>query len=294
LWKAAKDVDRRTGAAWTTPWGVGRPGWHIECSAMSIKELGESFDIHLGGEDLIFPHHEDEIAQSEGATGKRFVSVWLHVTHLKVNGEKMSKSKRNDYRLDQIVEMGHSPAAVRYVYLTSHYRSELNFSLEALGAANTAVQRLLDFRRRLDETRTAASAPESELPQIAARALDAFDQAMADDLNTPRALGALFPFVGEVNAALDRAGTVRPDELNAVRDALARMDDVLGLINLALRSAVVAPEMVAWVEQKLQERDAARRRRDFAAADAIRKELLEAGFVVEDTPVGARWKKKAP
>jgi len=292
LWKAAKEADVRTGAAWTTPWGPGRPGWHIECSAMSMKELGESFDLHLGGEDLIFPHHEDEIAQSEGATGKPFVRLWLHVTHLKVNGEKMSKSKRNDYRLDQIIEMGYSPAAVRYVYLTSHYRSELNFSLEALGAAGTAVQRLLDFRRRLAETETSAAAPESGLRLIAARATDAFHQAMAEDLNTPKALGALFPFVGEVHAALDRVVAVRPEELDAVRDALARMDDVLGLIELAARGEQVAPETVEWIEQKLRDRDAARGRRDFAAADAIRNELLSAGIVVEDTPGGARWKKK--
>jgi cysteinyl-tRNA synthetase len=293
LWKAAKDVDRQTGAAWPTPWGEGRPGWHIECSAMSMKELGETFDIHLGGEDLVFPHHEDEIAQSEGATGKPFVRVWLHVTHLKVNGEKMSKSKQNDYRLDQILDMGHSAAAVRYVYLTSHYRSELNFSLEALGAAQTAVQRLMDFRRRLDETPASAAAPESDLPAAAARALGAFEEAMDDDLNTPRALGALFPFVGEVHAALDRVTSPRPEELARVHDALNRMDDVLGLVELALRDvARISPDLAAWVEQKAQERETARRRRDWAAADSIRKEILDAGFVVEDTPAGPRWRKR--
>lgn len=292
LWKAARDTDRRVGATWPTPWGDGRPGWHIECSAMSMKELGETFDIHMGGEDLKFPHHEDEIAQSEAATGKPFVRYWLHVTHLKVNGEKMSKSLRNDYRLDQILDMGHSAAAVRYLYLTAHYRKELNFSFEALGAARTAVQRLVDFERRIDETPTDPGAPASGLGESAARALAAFEAALDDDLNTPNALAALHPFVNEANATLDRVDAIRPEERDAVRNALERMDDVLGILALARRdAAAVESDFADWVEQKLGERQSARSRRDFATADAIRDELAEAGIVVEDTPAGPRWKK---
>ncbi len=291
LWKAAKDEDRRAGAAWPTPWGEGRPGWHLECSAMSMAALGETLDIHTGGEDLKFPHHEDEIAQSEGATGKPFARFWLHVTHLKVNGQKMSKSLRNDYRIGDLIERGFTPAAIRFQLLQAHYRKELNFSFDGLEDARVSVQRLLDFRRRLDETATAADAPASRLPEIARDALVRFEQAMDDDLNTPNALAVLFPFVREANAALDAADVVTPADLDAVTHALERMDDVLGVIALARRDAErTDDDQVRWVESLLEERQAARRRRDFARADAIRDELVAAGIVVEDTPQGPRWK----
>ncbi len=292
LWKAANEADRHAHAAWATPWGEGRPGWHIECSAMSMKELGETFDIHMGGEDLKFPHHEDEIAQSEAATGRPFVRFWLHVTHLKVDGEKMSKSKGNDYRLGQLLERGYSAAALRYLYLTTHYRKELNFSLQTLADAGTAVQRLLAFRRRLDETPVSDAAPLSGIAQAALRALQEFEAALDDDLNAANALAALFPFVREVNAELDRLGTVRPADLERARHAVDSMDDVLGVISLARQaSADMASDFAAWVEQKVGERQAARGRRDFAAADAIRQQLAAAGVAVEDTPAGPRWKK---
>jgi cysteinyl-tRNA synthetase len=290
LWKAAKDADRAAGAAWPTPWGEGRPGWHIECSAMSMAQLGETFDIHTGGEDLIFPHHEDEIAQSEGATGQPFVRYWLHVKHLLMNGEKMSKSKRNDYKINELIERGYSAAAIRYLLLSAYYRKELNFTFEGLDDAAAALRRLVDFADRLDATETGDST--SALSRISAAALGAFEAALDDDLNTPEALGALFTFVREANAELDRAGAVASADLETAIHALRRMDDVLGFIDLARTHARdVNEDLAVWVEERIAERQAARGRRDFGAADAIRAELIAAGVVIEDTPQGPRWKK---
>jgi cysteinyl-tRNA synthetase len=292
LWKAAKDADRRAGAVWPTPWGEGRPGWHIECSAMSMAELGETLDIHTGGEDLVFPHHEDEIAQSEGGTGKPFVRTWLHVKHLLVNGEKMSKSKRNDFTLGQLLDMGHTASSMRFLLLQAHYRKELNFSFEGLKDARTSVQRLLNVRRRLVEMPAADDAPAVGLAEAAAAALRRFEDALDDDLNTPNAFAAVFPFVSEVNAALDRAARVQTADLAAARDAFARMDEVLGIVALAEAEASSIDEtFAAWVERLVGEREQARRRRDFAAADALRGELAAAGVVVEDTAAGPRWKR---
>ncbi|MCI0437001.1 MAG: cysteine--tRNA ligase [Gemmatimonadetes bacterium] len=291
LWKAAKAVDRETGATWPTPWGEGRPGWHIECSAMSMKLLGESFDIHTGGEDLIFPHHEDEIAQSEAATGKPFVKTWLHVTHLKVNGEKMSKSLGNDFTIGDLLERGYRPAEMRLLMLQAHYRKELNFSFDGLAQARTAVGRIADLDRRLNETTAEAAAPESGLSGIASSALEAFEQALDDDLNTPNALAVLFPFINVVNAALDRSARVHAGDLVAARHALDRMDAVLGILDLVERDDAVDPAFAGWVDDLLAQRAAARGRRDFAAADRIRAELAAAGVVVDDTPGGVRWKR---
>jgi cysteinyl-tRNA synthetase len=292
LWKGAKDVDRRVGAAWQTPWGEGRPGWHIECSAMSMAALGTTFDIHTGGEDLIFPHHEDEIAQSEGATGQPFVRYWLHVKHLLVNGEKMSKSKGNDFTIDQLIERCCTASAIRYLLISAQYRKELNFSFDGLDTARSAIQRLLDFERRLDGTPTVADASLSRLPAIAERGLQDFERALDDDLNTPNALAAVFNFVREANSELDRDGAFASSDVDIARDALRRMDDVLGVLELARpEHAVADPRLAAWVDERIASRNDARRRRDFAEADRIRDELTAAGIVVEDTPQGPRWKK---
>jgi cysteinyl-tRNA synthetase len=291
LWKGAKDMDRQVGAAWQTPWGEGRPGWHIECSAMSMAALGSTFDIHTGGEDLIFPHHEDEIAQSEGATGQPFVRYWLHVKHLLVNGEKMSKSKGNDFTIGQLVERGHAASAVRYLLISAQYRKELNFSFDGLDTARAAIQRILDFERRLDATPAQPDAPLSRLPVIAERALRAFELALDDDLNTPNALAALFNFVREANAELDRDTAFAAPDIATARDALLRMDDVLAILALARDEHAADPALAAWVEERIASRVEARRRRDFAAADRIRDELAAAGIIVEDSAGGTRWKK---
>jgi cysteinyl-tRNA synthetase len=292
LWKGLKDVDRQVGAAWQTPWGEGRPGWHIECSAMSMKALGTTFDIHTGGEDLIFPHHDDEIAQSEGATGQPFVRYWMHVKHLLVNGEKMSKSKRNDFTIDQLLEMGHTASAIRYLLVSAQYRKELNFSFDGLDTARTAIQRLLDFERRLETMPTTADAPVSRVHDIATRALRDFETALDDDINTPNGLAVLFNFVRETNAELDREPAVSADATGAAHQALLKMDEIFGVLEIAHReNASIDVDLTAWADAKLVERQDARGRRDFAAADRVRDELAAAGITVEDTPQGPRWKR---
>ncbi|HEX2167724.1 MAG TPA: cysteine--tRNA ligase [Longimicrobiales bacterium] len=292
LWKSVKDVDRKVGAAWQTPWGEGRPGWHIECSAMSMAALGTTFDIHTGGEDLIFPHHEDEIAQSEGATGETFARYWLHVKHLLVNGEKMSKSKGNDFTIGQLMEKGYTASGIRYLLISAQYRKELNFSFDGLDTARAAIQRLLDFERRLADMPTAADAPFSRLHEISEHALRDFEAAMDDDLNTPNALAVIFNFVRECNAELDRDVPTARAALDAAQDALTRMDSALGILEIArAERSDVAEDLAVWVESLVAQRQDARRRRDFAESDRIRDELAAKGIVVEDTSQGPRWKK---
>jgi len=271
---------------WDAPWGRGYPGWHIECSAMSVSALGPTIDIHTGGEDNKFPHHEAEIAQSEAATGKPFVRYWLHAAHLLVNGEKMSKSLGNYLRLDDLIAKGYEPRAVRYALVASHYRDTQNFTLASLDAAVSALDRLDAFWSRLHEG-SAGSGKRVSMRQILAHAKKGFMDAMDADLNVPKALGALFSFVHEANAALDR-GVSALDRLAARTLTHALVDDVLG-IELQRARAVRVP---AEVERLVAEREAARTQKDFARADGLREQIEVHGYAVKDTPEGPRVRKR--
>jgi cysteinyl-tRNA synthetase len=292
LWKAAKPEDEEVGAIWDAPWGRGRPGWHLECSAMALAEVGETLDLHLGGEDLVFPHHEDEIAQSEGATGKPFARFWLHVKHLRVEGEKMAKSAGNFFTVRELLDEGVSPAALRHLLLSAHYRSELNFTREGLAASARAVERLLDFEARLREgAGRGGEAGEESLQEAAATAEVAFREAILDDLNVPEALAALFVFVTRANRALDEG--VASDSRARIRalELLEEMDQVLGLLGPGKRFREVDAGLAEWVEERIRARAQARADRDWAQADAIREELTRAGVVLEDSASGTRWKR---
>jgi cysteinyl-tRNA synthetase len=296
LWKAAKPEDERVGAVWNTPWGRGRPGWHIECSAMSMEHLGETFDIHCGGIDLVFPHHEDEIAQSEGATGKPFVRYWLHGEFLQIEGEKMAKSLGNVFTLDQLLDHGVRASAIRYLFLTAHYRSRLNFSFEGLAAAAQAVKRIRGARERLRLHPHRDVGFPDDVPGLhpaADDALASFTRAMDDDLNTSVALAALNAYATAVNSRLDVLGDreITTAERDAALDAFDRIDAVFGFITVADREERESgdEDLTRWAEERVAARQAARARRDFAEADAIRAELAARGIAVEDTAHGPRW-----
>jgi cysteinyl-tRNA synthetase len=291
LWKAAKEEDDAVGAAWDAPWGRGRPGWHLECSAMALSELGHTLDLHLGGEDLVFPHHEDEIAQSEGATGKPFVKYWMHVKHLRVEGRKMSKSLGNFITVRELLDDGVSPAAIRHLLLSAQYRSDLNFTREGLEASGKAVGRLLDFRARLKSQAVSGSAGPTEMPVAVADLREGFESAMDDDFNASGAFGELFVFLNRANAILDRVAHLRPDELEEALAVLESVDGVLGIIELGTKSREVDASLAAWVEERVAAREQARRDKDWTAADAIRDELAERGIVLEDAAGRTRWKR---
>jgi cysteinyl-tRNA synthetase len=283
LWKAAKPEDEATGASWPSPWGRGRPGWHLECSAMAKRYLGDTLDIHAGGVDLIFPHHEDEIAQSEGSNGVPFARFWCHGEFLLTEGAKMAKRVGNVAGVEDLRVAGISAAAVRHFMFSVHYRKQLNLTDESLEASSHAVRRIGDFAERLANATGGTAAMKAIAAELESTATAAF----YDDLNAPEAVGALFEFIRKVNAELDVAGQ---DDIGLAeaRRAFALVDGVLDLVPL---ESEVDPGLATWVEERLGARRAARGRRDFAAADAIRGELETRGIAIEDTPQGTRWKK---
>jgi cysteinyl-tRNA synthetase len=282
LWKLKSDEP--AWAQWEAPFGHGRPGWHLECSAMGMKYLGETFDLHCGGVDLIFPHHENEIAQSTCGTGKPFVRHWMHVEHLRIEDETMSKSKGNTFTLPEIAARGHHPDAVRYLLSAGHYRKTLNFTWEGLHQAAAALDKIRGFATRLREVeKDGPVAPPAE--EAARRATDAFDLALGDDLNTPEALAAVHGLVNDGNALL-AAGTITHASAAVLLKALESMNAVFAVL-LPVEDPLSADEQALF-----DGRQEARRQRDFARADALRQQLEALGVVIEDTPKGTRWRRK--
>jgi len=283
LWKAY-DAKRDGQIYWESPFGKGRPGWHIECSAMGMSILGETIDIHVGGVDNMFPHHENEIAQSEGCTGKQFVNHWLHSEHLLVDQKKMSKSLGNFYTLRDLLEMGYTGEEVRYLLLNSHYRVQLNFTLSGLVAARSSLERLSDFITRMEELDGEEEA--KDLDEVLTQTKEAFDAALADDLNISPALAAIFEMVRKINALCDEE-TLSKASGEKVIDILRDLDRVLGVIPFERKEVEVPSHLL----EALLKRDQARKEKDWAEADKQRDYITSHGFVIEDTPKGSRLKK---
>jgi cysteinyl-tRNA synthetase len=311
LWKAPKPGE----AFWETPIGTGRPGWHLECSVMSMEQLGETFDLHAGGEDLVFPHHENEIAQSESLTGKTFARFWFHVRFLLVEGEKMSKSLGNFYTLRDLVLKGHKPSSIRYLLTSVPYRNQLNFTFDGLRQAAVSVDRLRNFRQRLTSGQFPADA-NAEMQSLATETIDRMKASLDDDLNTAQAQAAIFEMVRRANAALD-ANAVKQDDIPPLLCALEQFDEIFAVINdddgpkmkqvfdwaqkegkekdisAELRDAVQSNQLSDGdIETKIAEMEAARRARNFKSSDALRAELTTAGIVIENTKDGVRWRRK--
>ena len=283
VWKGPKPGE----PSWETPFGAGRPGWHIECSAMAMRHLGETLDIHTGGVDLVFPHHENEIAQSEAATGQPFVRFWLHSEHLLVEGQKMSKSLGNFFTLREIIERGYSPEAVRYLLTSVPYRKQLNFTFEGLKAATTSIERLRNFDLRLKTSRFAEGLDE-KTEQRTERCEGEFAAAMDDDLNTADALGVMFEFIRDVNTAVD-GGEFRAGNVSGALGMLQKFDEIFDVLRPSAQAGALTDEQIdALIAQRIQ----AKKSRDFSRADAIRADLLNQGVVLEDTKDGVRWKRK--
>src|SRR5450759_3982658 len=311
LWKAPKPGE----ASWDTVIGPGRPGWHIECSVMSMKELGPSFDLHAGGEDLIFPHHENEIAQSESLSGKQFARYWFHARFLLVEGQKMSKSLGNFFTIRDLVLRGHKPSSIRWLLTQVPYRNQLNFTFDGLKSAASSVEKLRNFRFRLTSTQFPAGAT-AQMAQLANEAIAQMKSALDDDLNTAEAQAAMFDMLRKANTALD-AAEVRQDDVKPLLATLEKFDQIFGVLKdddqpkmkaildwarAEGREREVSPELLKiagsaqlageQVNQKLDEIEAARKARTFKASDALRAELTAAGIVVENTKDGVRWRRK--
>ena len=283
LWKAPKDSE----PFWESEIGPGRPGWHIECSAMAMKYLGETLDIHAGGVDLIFPHHENEIAQSEAITDKPFARFWLHAEFLSIEAQKMSKSAGNFYTLRDLLELGYEPEAVRYLLASVPYRKKLNFTFDGLKAAATAIDRLRNFKLRLETDKY----PDGVNEKILERTRDSarrFGESLDDDLNTAEALASLFEFVRDANTAMD-AGEFRAANTAPALDLLRQFDAIFDVLRASEKQSGISD---AEVEGLIAQRAQAKKGRDFARADQIRQQLLDAGIILEDTKEGIRWKRK--
>ncbi len=283
LWKGGERGDEGEIATWDSPWGVGRPGWHLECSAMAMEYLGETLDIHTGGVDNLFPHHTNEIAQSEGATGRRFSNFWLHAEHLLVEGRKMSKSLGNCFTIPELIERGYAPSTLRYLLLSGHYRTQLNFTFDGLDAAAKAVTRLFEFGQRLREALASGTTQSSDAESLAAAARRDFEAAMDDDLNVSEALAAIFGLVREMNQRMDRIAPLAPSGSEAALAVLGDFDRVFGVLTLRESEAAGPDEaLVEWAKARVGDRERARADRNFAEADAIRAELEARDVIVED------------
>ncbi len=326
LWKAPKPGE----ASWETPLGPGRPGWHIECSVMSMEELGPSFDLHAGGEDLIFPHHENEIAQSESMTGQQFAHYWFHARFLLVEGQKMSKSLGNFFTIRDLVLRGHKPSSIRWLLTQVPYRNQLNFTFDGLKAAASSVEKLRNFRFRLTSTKFPEGAT-PQMAQIADETISKMKSALDDDLNTAEAQAAMFDMVRKVNTALDAAAAdqndagqdtvgqniFRQDDVKPLLCALEKFDEIFGVLKdddqpkmkvildwakTEGRENEISPELLEIagsaqladeeINQKVAKMEAARKTRNFKLSDELRAELTAAGIVVENTKDGVRWRRK--
>jgi cysteinyl-tRNA synthetase len=281
LWKAWNEEDGDV--FWEAPFGKGRPGWHIECSAMSMKYLGETLDIHCGGVDNLFPHHENEIAQSEAATGKKFVNYWLHNEHLLIEGRRMAKSLGNYYTVRDLVTKGYDPKAIRYLLLATHYRQQINFTFEGLEAAKNTLDRLTNFVHRLLDAHGKGSGEQLKL--LIDQVQNGFENAMNDDLNISVALAALFDFIRDINSLID-ANMLNKEEAHEVYSLMLRFDKVLGVIGEIKKEQKLSKE----VEALIRRREEARKAKDWKTADDIRQQLRAMGILIEDTSQGVKWR----